>query len=135
LEIDKTNVNALCLKFDVYWWMQDIWTGQGTLSKDKRMNIYWWDFLNNWLNKNHFQKIIMNPPFTKSQDVKHILKAYTNLCEWWRIVSIASSSIQTREWKLYDELKELNPEFIKIDDWAFKESWTMVNSVIVIINK
>ena len=92
------------------------------------------DFLNIW--KEHTaDKFVWNPPFSKSQDVKHILHMYELLNEWWRIVSIASSSIQTREWKLYDELKALNPEFIELPKWSFKESWTMVNSVIVVINK
>lgn len=84
---------------------------------------------------NKFDKIIANPPFSKSQDVKHILHMYELLNEWWRIVSVASLSIQTREWKLYDELRALNPEFIELPAWSFKESWTMVNSVIVVINK
>ena len=82
-----------------------------------------------------FDKIIANPPFSKSQDVKHILHMYELLNEWWRIVSIASSSIKTREWKLYDELRALNPEFIELPEWSFKESWTLVNTVIVLINK
>jgi type I restriction-modification system DNA methylase subunit len=82
-----------------------------------------------------FDKFVMNPPFSKSQDVKHILKAYELLRKWGRIVSVASSSIQWREWKLYDELRALNPEFIELPEWSFKESWTMVNSVIVILNK
>lgn len=60
---------------------------------------------------------------------------YKYLKDWWRLVSIASSSIQTRQGKLYDELRELNPEFIEIGYWAFKDSGTMVNSVIVVINK
>jgi type I restriction-modification system DNA methylase subunit len=90
------------------------------------------DFLSfNW----NFDKIVANPPFSKSQDVKHILKAYELLNEWWKIVSVASSSIQHREGKLYDELRALNPEFIELPEWSFKESWTMVNSVIVVINK
>lgn len=91
------------------------------------------DFLN--FKDMKFDKFIMNPPFSKSQDVKHILKAYELLNEWWRIVSVASSSIQTREWKLYDELRALNPEFIELPAWSFKESWTLVSSCIVIINK
>lgn len=82
-----------------------------------------------------FDKIIANPPFSKSQDVKHILHMYELLNEWWRIVSIASSSIQTREGKLYDELRALNPEFIELPEWSFKESGTLVNTVIVVINK
>lgn len=82
-----------------------------------------------------YDKIIMNPPFSKNQDVKHILHAYECLNDWGRLVSIASSSIQTKETKLHKELMELDPEFIEVDDWAFKESWTMVNTFIVIINK
>jgi hypothetical protein len=93
-----------------------------------------WDFLN-YKPEYKFNKIIANPPFSKSQDVKHILHMYELLAEWGRIVSIASSSIQWREWKLYDELRSLSPEFIELPEWSFKESWTMVNTVIVVINK
>jgi len=91
-----------------------------------------------FLNKQYMvsvQKIIMNPPFSKSQDVKHILEAYKHLRDWGRLVSVASSSIHTRSWKIYDEFKALNPEFIELPDWSFKDSWTMVNTVIVVINK
>lgn len=82
-----------------------------------------------------YNRIIANPPFSKSQDVKHILKMYKHLKVGGRIVSIASASIRTRSGKLYDDFHALRPEFIEIEDWAFKESGTMVNSVIVIINK
>lgn len=101
---------------------------------NKSFVVYEWDFLN-YTPEFRFNKIIANPPFSKSQDVKHILHMYKLLSEWWRIVSIASSSIKTREWKLYDELKNLNPEFIELPEWSFKESWTLVNTVIVVINK
>ena len=80
-------------------------------------------------------KIIANPPFSKSQDVKHILKMYELLSEWGRLVSVASASIKTREWKLYDELRSLNPEYYDLPDGSFQESGTMVNTVIVVINK
>lgn len=33
------------------------------------------------------------------------------------------------------DLADLNPEYIQIEDGAFKESGTMVNTVLVIINK
>lgn len=91
------------------------------------------DFL--WFTTGSYDKIIMNPPFAKSQDVKHILHAYSLLSKGWRIVAIASASVKSREWKLYDELRSLNPEIIDIDAWAFKASGTMVNTVIVILNK
>lgn len=90
------------------------------------------DFLtHNW----EYTKIVMNPPFTKSQDVKHILHAYSLLAPNWILVSVASASIQTRSGTLYDELHALNPEFIELPEWSFKESWTMVNTVIVKLTK
>lgn len=61
-------------------------------------------------------KIIANPPFSKSQDVKHILHMARNLTVGGRLVSIASASIKTREGKLYDELKALNPRFYDLPD-------------------
>jgi 16S rRNA G1207 methylase RsmC len=82
------------------------------MSKKYKMNIYQGDFLSMDFNK--FHKIIMNPPFAKSQDVKHILHAYSLLLEGGILVSVASSSIQWREGKLYDELKALDPEFLEL---------------------
>ena len=125
-EIDKNNIDYL----------QEIKNEhkENNPQSDSILLIENWDFIektNIWI----VDKIIANPPFSKSQDVKHILEMYKYLKRGWRIVSIASSSIQTRSGKLYDEFKSLDPEFIEIEDWAFKESWTMVNSVIVIINK
>ena len=96
--------------------------------------VYEWDFLN-YNPEFKFDKIIANPPFSKSQDVKHILHMYELLREWGKIVSVASSSIKTRQGKLYDELRALNPEFLELPEWSFKDSWTMVNSVIVLLNK
>ena len=77
----------------------------------------------------------MNPPFQKNQDVKHILKAYTHLRDWWKIVAIAPVWILSKTTKLHEELKALNPELIELEAWDFKESWTMIKTCILIINK
>lgn len=82
-----------------------------------------------------YTKIVMNPPFCKSQDVKHILHAYSLLADGGTLVSIASNGITFREWKLYDDLRALNPEIIELPEWSFKESGTLVNTVIVKIKK
>lgn len=132
-EIDVKNIKTLKEKYNVYEWMKDTCDDQWTFSSEKRMNIYQWDFLNS--DFNNVDKIVANPPFRNSQDVKHILKMYSTLEKWWRLVSLASSSIQTRSGKLYDELRDLNPEYIEVESWAFKDMWTMVNTVIVILNK
>lgn len=136
IELNPENVKILKDKYEFgNTWLTDAVDGRSTYCKKYKMNIYHCDFLQNWLNKEAFSKIVINPPFSKSQDVKHILEAYTLLNKWGRLVSIASSSVKWREWKLYDELKALNPEFIELPDWSFKESGTMVNTVIVVINK
>lgn len=82
-----------------------------------------------------FDRIIMNPPFAKSQDVKHILHAYSMLKEWGVLISVASSSIQWREGTLYDQLRDLEPEFLELPACSFKESGTIVNTVIVELRK
>ncbi len=82
-----------------------------------------------------FNKIIANPPFRNNQDVKHILHMYDLLEKWWRLVSVAGAGIQHKDTQRHKKLKELNPEYIELPEWSFKESWTMVGSVIVLINK
>lgn len=91
------------------------------------------DFLK--LKTTGYDRIIMNPPFSNSQDVKHILYAYSCLKPNGRIVAIASSSVKTRQGKIYDELRSLEPEIIDLEKDAFKESGTNVNAVILIIRK
>jgi len=93
------------------------------------------DFLLSEWHWSWYNKIIANPPFSKSQDVKHILKMYECLSDWGRLVSVASSSIKTRQGALYDKLRELNPIYYELPNWSFKESGTMVNTIIVEINR
>lgn len=116
VELDENKYKELEKKFKWFVWIKN----------DFLQESFWWLKID---------KFVWNPPFNKSQDVKHILHMYELLNKWWRVVSVASSSIQTRQGKLYDELKALNPEFIDLDKWSFKESGTMVNSCIVILNK
>lgn len=89
------------------------------------------DFLEfDWYN--NYSKIIMNPPFSQNNAIKHILKAYSLLTRWWMLVSICPSNILTKEYKsLTEELNNLNPEVIELEEWSFKESWTMINTIIL----
>lgn len=85
--------------------------------------------------KELYDKVVMNPPFSKQQDVDHILHAYRSLKPNGILVSVVSESpffrnnnksIQFREW-----LEENNAEIIELEPGAFKESGTMVKSRIV----
>lgn len=94
------------------------------------------DFLE--YNINNFERIIMNPPFTKGQDATHILHAYDLLNEIGTLVSVASASVEFNSQKKYKKLRELiekNGKIIKLENNSFKESGTNVNTILVILNK
>jgi hypothetical protein len=84
-------------------------------------------------------KIIMNPPFSKQQDVDHILHAYELLKNGGTLVSVVSESPFFRENKksvdFRNFLEENNAEVIELPDGAFKESGTMVKTRIIKIMK
>lgn len=87
----------------------------------------------------YFDKIIMNPPFTKQQDVKHILHAWSFLNVGGRLVSIVSESPFFRENSLSmgfrNWLEENDAEVIELESGDFKESGTMVKTRIIVVDK
>jgi hypothetical protein len=86
-----------------------------------------------------FDKVIMNPPFTKQQDIDHILHAWKFLKQDGILVSIVSESpffrqniksIQFRQWLEYNEA-----EVIELAAGDFKESGTMIKTRIIKVKK
>lgn len=86
-----------------------------------------------------FDRIIMNPPFTKHQDIKHVMKAYEILAEGGILVSIMSVAPFFREDKISTEFRTFIDEHGTVVDnlpeGTFKESGTMVRTCIVKISK
>ncbi len=86
-----------------------------------------------------YDKIIQNPPFTKQQDVDHILHAYSLLKSGGILVSVVSESPFFRENKksvaFREFLHENNAEIITNPEGTFKSSGTMVRTRIVKIVK
>ena len=82
-----------------------------------------------------YDKIIMNPPFSKQQDIDHIYHAFNLLRDRGILVSIVSESPFFRTNKKSVEfrnfLNENNAEIIKNDIGAFKDSGTLVNTRII----
>ena len=89
--------------------------------------------------KNFYDKIVANPPFSKNQDIDHVMKMYDLLKKGGRLVSIMSSHWKTSKNKKETEFRE----FIKktkatvkdVEAGAFKQSGTNVATVIVVIDK
>ena len=84
-----------------------------------------------------YDRVVMNPPFAKQQDIKHVLHALKFLKPDGLLVSVMASSVTFRDNKLTQEFRDLirqrGGEIEALPDGAFKESGTNVRTVIVII--
>lgn len=86
-----------------------------------------------------YDKIIANPPFSKNQDIDHINHMYDRLRSGGRLVSVASKHWQIsnnkKEIEFSEWINEVNADVYELDQGTFKESGTLVSSVIVVIDK
>jgi len=86
-----------------------------------------------------FDKIISNPPFSKNQDIDHIMQMYKLLRVKGILVSMASQHWENSQEKKCVEFRRFlgltRAEVIDIDRGEFKESGTMIGSKIIIIKK
>lgn len=84
-----------------------------------------------------FNKIIMNPPFTKGQDMRHILHAWSMLQKGGRLVAICSEAVRRGETKDHKNFMETfkDATFYEVEAGAFKESGTGVATLILVANK
>jgi predicted RNA methylase len=83
-----------------------------------------------------YDAVIMNPPFSKRAEIHHVNHALKFVKSGGALVSVMSSGITFRNDKLTQSLRdhiEANGFIEPIEAGAFKESGTMVNTVIVVI--
>jgi hypothetical protein len=89
--------------------------------------------------KGEFERVIMNPPFERGQDMEHVQAMYERLVDGGRLVSVMSEGVFFRQGKrevaFRAWLDELGAESIQLPENSFKESGTGVNTRIVIIDK
>lgn len=136
---------AIELNDNCYRFLKTEFAGDDVYSKP---DVYLGDFLMSaHLNSNffpsEFDKIIMNPPFSKGQDIRHIFHAHDILKKGGRLVSIVSESPFFRENKLSQEFREwlfdLEDKNLAmvydLDAGTFKESGTMVKARIIVVDK
>ena len=86
-----------------------------------------------------YSKIIANPPFTKNQDIDHLMHMYKYLAPEGTLVCITSESWETgtqqKQVQFKNWLHQVGAKIIGIEKGAFKQSGTMVGGKIVVINK
>lgn len=105
--------------------------------KEKGYSVVQCDFLDTCLKD--IDKVIMNPPFTRQQDIDHIIRAYNSLKTGGILVSICSTSPFFRDNKKSIEFREflesVDAEVFDLPEGTFKESGTMIATKIIKIRK
>lgn len=97
------------------------------------------DFLSVVLTSGTWNRIVMNPPFSRQQDIDHIMAAYHILQPGGILVSVVSESPFFRSNKKSVDfrgfLEAHDTEIIPVEEGAFKDSGTMVRTRIIKIEK
>lgn len=91
--------------------------------------VYRQDFLETNGDLGKFDRIVMNPPFTHGEDIKHIKHAIGLLKPGGRLVALCAAGHKQRK-----ELEPICDEWIDLPAGSFAESGTNVNVAIVIKN-
>lgn len=76
-----------------------------------------------------FDRIVMNPPFRRGADVKHIEHAATKLAPGGRLVAICANGSRQQ-----DALQPLASQWYELPAGSFKSEGTNVNTAIVVID-
>lgn len=92
---------------------------------------------NEWSPGGKFSTVIMNPPFSNRQDVKHVKRAYDLLEDGGRLVAVVSSGSVGSEYSPtpFREWVEERGWIERVESGAFKNVGTMTNTCLIIVNK
>lgn len=92
------------------------------------------DFLK-WKSPVAYDRVVMNPPFAKQEDLRHVIHAAGFLKAGGRLVAVMSSGVTFRENKLTQQfrtfLEDRGGTIEPLPEGSFKASGTGVNTVIV----
>ena len=84
-----------------------------------------------------YDRVVMNPPFGRQADIKHVTHALKFLKPGGLLVSVMASSVTFRNNKLTADLRQLIEDrgghIEELPEGSFKSSGTMVNTVIAVI--
>ena len=86
-----------------------------------------------------YDRVLMNPPFSKQTDIDHVLHALYFLKEGGKLVSIMSAGVLFRDNKKTKDFREMVRSaggiFERLPEGSFKESGTMVNTCVLVMER
>ena len=106
----------------------------------KGFNVIAYDFLEE-VSETKYDRVIMNPPFEKKGDIRHIRHAFDCLNPGGRLVSIASESISFRKDRAYKDFRDWLEDKCSMNEALPQGSFlssdrpTGVNTRILVIEK
>lgn len=84
-----------------------------------------------------YDRVVMNPPFLKQADIKHVMHAHRFLKPGGLLVAVMSSGVTFRDNRLTQDFRDLvrakGGDIEALPDGSFKQSGTNVNTVIATI--
>jgi len=95
--------------------------------------IYEADFLAVKLRAGDFERVVMNPPFAKNQDIKHVQRALTFLAPGGILVAIMSPN--TARSGFQELIGSYDYDIEEVPAGTFKESGTNIATIILTIRK
>lgn len=112
----------------------DLDPGNVRVLSSKGFVVYEGDFLK-YKTKFTYDHIVMNPPFTRQQDITHVLKALLHLEKGGVLVSVMSNGVLFRTNKktqdFWAEIKKNVHKIIQLPEGSFRMSGTMVSAIIL----
>ncbi len=93
------------------------------------------DFLaTEWLASSSFDRVVMNPPFARGQEIDHVRHALKFLRPGGLLVSVMSAGVEFRQDRRYaDFRRDFSPSIERLPPASFRNSGTDVSTVIVVI--
>lgn len=86
-----------------------------------------------------YDLIVANPPFSKNQDIMHVMQMYQDLKPGGTVAAITSRHWQQASEKVCKDfrafLEEVSAQVYEIEEGAFKKSGTGVGTIAIVINK
>ena len=107
--------------------------------KEKGYKLIGKDFLKYRKKKPLFDRIIMNPPFSKQQDIDHVMHAWKFLKPGGRLVAVMSAGTEFRSNRKAAQFQEfvesIGGHVEQLPPESFKTSGTGINTLFVVLDK